>query len=90
MPSCSINFFNANQKPTFNAFISAKEATSNDKFWFRIEHEFIVSDSTKMIKIIFNNTEKRAANFMDEFQIRLKSDKIVLQSTRFVSIRFIR
>jgi hypothetical protein len=75
MPSCSINFFNANQKPTFNAFISAKEATSNDKFWFRIEHEFIVSDSTKMIKIIFNNTEKRAANFMDEFQIRLKSDK---------------
>ena len=75
MPSCSINFFNANQKPTFNEFISAKEATSNDKFWFRIEHEFVVSDSTKMIKIIFNNTEKKAANFMDEFQIRLKNDK---------------
>jgi hypothetical protein len=75
MPDCTINFFNANQKNTFNEYVSAKESTSNDKFWFRIDYEFIVSDNTKMIKIIFNNTEKKAANYIDEFQIRLKSDK---------------
>lgn len=86
MPTLTLTYFNQFHQPIRKDYSIGAHSTDNHPFWFRIDHEFIMADSLRFVRIELENHDKKAASHIDDFCIQSSHDTIIYKQKNYILI----